>query len=192
VLYLSMEESSNTAITLAIVPTGETALMKLEMRKVLLAESRADEVAIVTPAKAPELMATFNRGYLDASNLFAKAKLEQARAEDSVNQIRAEILIDKVPALLKEKGLSTSADIRQALVEADPEYQEARERLARLDAMVEYLKGKMKFLENAYTSVKKIMDTGNWQMQLRGGRSELSGGVSETAPVGSSKFGNPR
>ena len=187
-----MEEQSNTAITLAIVPTGETALMKLEMRKVLLAESRADEVAIVTPAKAPELMATFNRGYLDASNLFAKAKLEQARAEDSVNQIRAEILIDRVPALLKEKGLTTSADIRQALVESDPEYQEARERMARLDAMVEYLKGKMKFLENAYTSVKKIMDTGNWQMQLRGGRSELSGGVSETAPVGSSRFGNPR
>jgi hypothetical protein len=135
-------------------------------------------------------MSVFNRGYLDASNLFARAKLEQARAEDSVNQIRANLLIDKVPGLLKEKGISSSVDMRQALVEADPEYQEARERLAQLDAMVEYLKGKMKFLENAYTSVKKIMDTGNWQMQLKGVKSELSGG-SSNAPIGT-RFGNPR
>jgi len=185
-------EQSSTAIEVAIVPTPETSIMTLEMRKVLLAENRADEIAIVTPQKAPELMALFNRGYLDASNLFAKAKLEQARAEDSVNQIRANVLIDKVPALLKEKGLHSSADVRQALVESDLEYQEARERLAQLDAMVEYLKGKMKFLENAFTSVKKIMDTGNWGMQLRGLRSELSGEVDSKAPVGSSKFGNPR
>jgi hypothetical protein len=185
-------EQSSTAIQLAIVPTQETALMTLEMKKVLLAESRADEVAIVTPQRAPELMMVFNRGYLDATNLFAKVKLEQARADDEVNKIRAEILIDKVPALLKAKGLSSSADMRQALVEADPDYQEARDRLARLDAMVEYLKGKMKFLENAYSSVKKIMDTGNWQMQLRGVRHELSGEVDSNAPVGSSRFGSPK
>jgi hypothetical protein len=117
------------------------------------------------------------------------------RAEDEVNKVKASILIDKVPGLLKEKGLPSSVDMRQALVDADPDYQAARERLAFLEATVEYMRGKMKFLENAYTSIKKIMDTGNWHMVLSAGRSQTSGEVDGSAPVGgtnSGTFGQPR
>lgn len=182
----------DTNLTVQIVPRANENQLVFNMKKVLVAEARADEIAIVTPHKAPELLATFNRGYLDASNIFAGVKFEQARAEEEVAKIRANILIDKVPALLKEKGLPSSADMRQALVDADPDYQAAKDRLAYLDAAVEYVKGKMKFLENAYTSVKKIMDTGNWNMQLQGAKHEASGGVDFDAPVGSTGFGEPR
>lgn len=190
----STETVSQTALIVRVVPEDDNqGLMKLELRKILSAEARAEEIAVVTPQKAPELLALFNRAYLDASNFFARTKLEQARAEDELAQIRAEILIDKIPGILKEKKLSSSADVRQALIDSDPDYQDAKDRLARLDATVEYMKGKMKFLENAYSSVKKIMDTGNWNMEMRGGRSQLSGEVSGSAPVGStSRFGQPR
>lgn len=183
----------STDLVVQIVPREEQSQLVFSMRKVLVAEQRAEEIACVTPHKAPELLATFNRGYLDAANIFAKVKLEQARAEDDVAKIKAAILIDRAPALIKEKGLTSSADIRQALVDADPEYQLAKERLAFLDATVEYVKGKMKFLENAYTSVKKIMDTGNWNMEYAGSKRETNGKVDEEAPIGTTgRFGNAK
>jgi hypothetical protein len=182
----------NTPSVELVVPLVHDTLT-LNMSRVLKAERRGEEVAMVTPEKAPELLATFNRGYLDASEFYARLRLEYNRAEDSMNRIKAIVLIDKIPGLLKEKGLSTSADVREALIEADPEYQAAKEKMDFIGAMLEYLKGKMKYLENAYTSVKKIMDTGNWQMQMRAKSVELNGMSDENAEVGSnqSKFGRP-
>lgn len=177
-LYLNMSNPTDLVVSIVPVQRGDRELREISfsMKKVLIAEQRAEEIAICTPSKAPELLATFNRGYLDAANIHAKLKLEQARAEAEAAEIKAEILLDKAPAIVKAKGLTSSVDIRQAIVDSDPEYQEARDRLDMLNASVEYVKGKMKFLENAYTSVKKIMDTENWNMVLSGGKSQLSGG----------------
>lgn len=191
---------ANQDLVVSIVPVTRQDMEPLKeltfsMKKVLVAEARAEEIAIASPGRAPELLATFNRGYLDAANIFAKLKLEQARAEDDVARIKADILLDKAPDIIKSKGLTSSVDIRQAIVDADVEYQEAKDRLSLLDASVEYVKGKMKFLENAYTSVKKIMDTDNWNMAMSGGRGDTNGTSDDTTPVGgvsSGRFGNPR
>ena len=163
------------------------------MQGIMRAEMRGDEIAFVTPEKAPELLATFNRAYLDASQFFATLKLEQNRAEDAVNKARAVALIDKVPVLIKEKGLTSSADVRQALVEQDADYQAAKERLDMISAMLEYMKGKMKYLENAFTSVKKIMDTGNWSMLYTGKKAQLDGTDDTTKTAGQvqPRFGKP-
>lgn len=187
-----MEHSAELVVQIVPKPDSPSE-MTLNLNKILRAEARADEIAIVTPQRAPELLSVFNRGYLDATNLFAKVKLEQARAEDDVAKIKADILLERAVTIIKAKGLTSSADIRQAIVDSDPEYQTAKDRLACLDATVEYFKGKMKFLENAYTSVKKIMDTGNWQMQLQAASKETNGTSDETTEVGKvSRFGTPK
>jgi hypothetical protein len=186
-------EQQSIVLSIPIVPKeGGQEALTLSMSRILKAEQRGEEIAFVTPGKASELLATFNRAYLDASEFYARTKLEYNRAEDALNKVRAEILIDKMGPLLAEKKIGSSADIRQAFIEADPNYQAAKEKMDFIGAMLEYLKGKMKYLENCFTSVKKIMDTGNWQMQLRGVRHELSGEVDGSAPVGSSRFGNPK
>lgn len=164
------------------------------MRKVLLAETRAEEISMLTPGKAPELLTTFNRGYLDAANIHAKLKFESARAEQEVAVVKAQVLTEKVPKIIKEKELSNTADVRAALVEADEDYQDAQDRLAFLDASLDYMKAKMRFLENAYTAVKKIMDTNNWNMALAAGRVALDGTEDNETPVGtvSRRFGKPK
>ena len=183
-----------TELEVPIVPRGEKTSISINLSRVLIAEQRGEEVSAVTPHKAPELLATFNRAYLDASEIFSRLKLEQARGEDAVAKAKALVLIDKLPGLLKEKGLSSSADIREALVESDTDYQKAKERLDMINAMVEYIKGKMRFLENAYTAVKKIMDTENWSMLIAAerGRTVVEPGEADSTPVGkSAKFGKP-
>lgn len=181
-------------IAVPIVPRGEQTALQINLQRVLEVEARGDEIAVVTPQRAPELLATFNRAYLDSTEAFSRLKLEQARADDAVNRIKAEILLDRIPGILKEKGIGSSADIRQAIIDADPDYQAAKERVDMIEAMIEYVKGKTKYLENCYTSIKKIMDTGNWNLERRAGGKALDGMLDETAPVGGQarKFGDPR
>jgi hypothetical protein len=185
-------EQHSIVLNIPIVPKmGGQESLTLSMSRILKAEQRGEEIAFVTPGKASELLATFNRAYLDASEFYSRTKLEYNRAEDAVNKVRAVILIDKMGPLLAEKKIGSSADIRQAFIEADPEYQAAKEKMDFIGAMLEYLKGKMKYLENCFTSVKKIMDTGNWQMIEQAHRKELNGmdDTSKTAGQSQPRFG---
>jgi hypothetical protein len=181
-------EQQSIVLSIPIVPKeGEYSTLSLSMTRILKAEKRGEEIAFVTPGKASELLATFNRAYLDASEFYARTKLEYNRAEDALNKVRAEILIDKMPDLLREKKIGSSADIRQAFIEADPAYQDAKEKMDFIGAMLEYLRAKSKYLENCFTSVKKIMDTGNWQMIEQAHRKELNGTDDTTKTAGQSQ-----
>jgi hypothetical protein len=186
-------ESKSLELTVPVVPNGESKTLMLNMTRVLQAEHRGAEIAAVTPDKASELLATFNRGYLDASEFFARVRLEYNRAEDEVNKQRAIVLLDKIPEKMKTAKISSSADIRQAFIDTDPDYQAAKDRMDQIGAMLEYLKGKMKYLENCFTSVKKIMDTSNYSMTYQARKSQLDGTDDTTKTAGQyqSRFGKP-
>jgi hydrogenase maturation factor HypE len=117
--------------------------------------------------------------------MVAHLRYEQARATDEMNKVKARILIDKAPGILKEKGLTNSVDMRNAIIDTDPEYEEAKDRADRIEATVEYLKGKLKFMENAYTAVKKIIGEQQWNMTREAGRRQL------TQTLDDPKFGKP-
>lgn len=189
---------AETALTVRIVPKDGLTEYNIKLTRVLTAEARGEEIACVTPAKAPELLMTFNRAYLDASEAHSRLKYEETRAETAVALIRSTILLEKIPKILEEKKLSSSADVRQAIIDADPEFREAQERLDLIQAMIEYVKGKAKFLENCYTAVKKIMDTGNWNHTMtraaQGDRLTATLGETENTEVGRAapQFGKAR
>jgi len=67
------------------------------------------------------------------------------------------LLLDIAPRVLADRGLATSKDLRDAVVDSDVQYQECLERQGTIKAYQELLKGKSKALEMAYTSVKKIL-----------------------------------
>src|SRR6266545_4091737 len=113
-----------------VVPSNAGAELQIPLQRILTAERRAEEIAMITPGKAPELLTVFNRAYLDASDAFSKLRYERDRAEDERSKIKAEILLDKVPDLLKAKGIGSSADVRQAIIDLDPGYQAASERVS--------------------------------------------------------------
>lgn len=148
-----------------VVPRGTPGMepLRLDTTNIQRAESRIHEVAIVSATKAPELLAFFNMAYLDGTRIVAMLELELNNARRYCNGVRSVVMLDRAPTILKGKGLATdknpggSADLRQAVLDGDVEYQQALEREQQIEALLEMVKGKIKSFEMAYTSVKKIL-----------------------------------
>lgn len=134
-----------------------SGIINIPLAEIRYVEGRIPEIATVTPHKAPELLATFNRSYLDLDKYIKQVELEVNVAKQYQSVVKASILLDRAEDVFKAKGLKASADLRQALVDLDPDYQNATERLNALEAAREYLKGKQKGIEMAYGSVRKII-----------------------------------
>lgn len=147
------------------IPRGVTGLAPLEidLTNVYRAEGRIPEVAFVTPQKAPELLAVFIDAYASLAKHIVAVDFERSQAERAANKLRAIILLDKVPTILKDKGLTSarspsgSEDLRKAILDSDEEYTSALDKIDQLNALVELIKGKSRSVEMAYTSVKKII-----------------------------------
>src|SRR5262245_33499050 len=98
----------NTDIIFAPRGKKDEAPIPLDMAHWAALEARIQEVACVTPQKAPELLATFNRAALDLDHLANTFELEYQIAVREAEKVRAEVLLDKVPKVLQEKGLATA------------------------------------------------------------------------------------
>lgn len=153
---------SNVQLTVQpIDATGNE--IALDLSQVYQAEARVIEVQGVTPAKAPELLATFNRAYLDLSKAIRLLELEYLKAQRVAKKRKAIILLDEAQQILKDRGLATarspggSADLREALLDSDDEYQQLVERVETIKVYRELLSDKRKGIEMAYHSVKRII-----------------------------------
>lgn len=185
-----------TELAIPVVPNGAIDQIHFDLSQIYVAESRMEEVANVTPQTAPELLALFNKAYLDLTEMLSVLTYEETRAEKECSRLRSLLLIDRIPGIVKEKGLANSADIRNALVEGDLDYQAARDKADFMHASLELLKGKLKSMEMAFSSVKKIIDGSNYNMAGKAGRQRLDGILEESATAGQTQarplFGKPR
>jgi hypothetical protein len=129
----------------------------IDLEQILWAEKRQDEVATVNSSKAPELLATFNKQWLDLSRLVAQLTAERNKAEKELGKRRSVILLDLMNEKLAAKGVSSSADNREAVILLDEEYIQLSDTLDQLVAILETMKGKMKSFDNAFTSVKRLV-----------------------------------
>lgn len=126
-------------------------------------EARIPEVASVTLVKAPELLASLNVAYAKAARDVSLLKMAQDQASKRVSQAKAVVLLDRAPAILREKGLTSakspsgSEDLRQAVLDMDADYILACDELSMAKAYGLLIQGKLKAIEMAYTSVKKIL-----------------------------------
>lgn len=147
-----------------LVPRGipDLAPLRLDLSGILHTESRIQETAFLTPVKAQELMALFNKSFCDISNMISQVEFEYKMAKKKLSEIRAVILIDRLPTILKEKGLSSnksptgSEDIRNAILEMDPNYSHVQEIIIQLECILSLLEGKRSSIDKAYTSAKAV------------------------------------
>lgn len=142
---------------------GEGEPIVIDMAYWARLEQRIQEVAIVTPAKAPELLATFNRAALDLDRLANNLELEHQLAVRRAEKIRGQILLDEVPGILKAKGLATerspmgSEDMRQAILSQNTQYQCALDSADMIKAMTRVIRGKYDAFERAFRSVRTLV-----------------------------------
>lgn len=134
--------------------------LQIDLASVLETEARLAEVAFLTPGKAPELLSTFNTAWLTIHNLVSLLTHELGVADREATRRRSTVLLDEAPGIIQARGLNSSQDVREAIVQSDPEFQQVQERMAQIKAVKEYLVGKGKAFENAFTSIKRLLDRG--------------------------------
>jgi len=163
--------------------------IRVDLGVILTNQHRQAEVASVTKMKAPELLKTFNESWRDLDKLIKQLVASEIVAEREVEKRKATMLLEEVEGILKSKtNVSSTKDTRDAVIILDPTYQRLQDRVDKIHAMSEFLKGKLKSFENAYTSVKKILGEDPTSMLYRHGNPNLSHGAdtprSEQIPGG--------
>lgn len=172
------------------VPRPGKDSLVLDLAPVYRTEARVQEIATVTPQKAPELLMIFNVAFLDLSRMSTALEMELLQAKKLTERARAIAILDKVPGILKEKNLvsprspSGSEDQRNAILALDEEYQQATENEQQVACVLQLIKGKLKGIEMAYMSVKKILGENSFNYNQN-----LGGGHSDSTSTG---FGTPR
>jgi hypothetical protein len=185
-----------------IVPFGDggasdRSTFKIDLNPIFISEARQDEVATVTPMKAPELLAEFNRSWRDIHAHLTRLEAEKNKAEKAAKKRKGVLILEVIPEKLKALEIASAADTREAVINTDEEYGQLSERLDQLKAAIMFLKGKQESFENAFTSVKKIM--GEAAFNYSGPNSKLSGTTEapsgRAAPTGGGGrgiFGTPK
>jgi len=134
-------------------------VLSLDMSKVYEVEQRITETRTVNPMTAPELRSVFNEACSLATKYIAWVKYEILNAKKNLDLVRAEILLDKLPSILKDlkdQGIKDSADIRDSIVKRDTEYQTALDVLNTLEATKQLLDSKAKTFERAYWDCRDL------------------------------------
>lgn len=146
-----------------------------DMRKIYKAEARMCELSGVTREKAGELLYTFIEAGDEARRYLATLHAEFSRCKQRLREIEAVIVLDKAADRLKQKGLTStrspagSEDLRKAVVNQDPDYQQAADVLAQVEAAAEEMDSKVEKLRDAKFCVGELIKTPTFHQHLSGG-----------------------
>lgn len=165
--------------------SGQGDPIVIDLKAILQTEARVREVAFVTPDKAGELLASFNVSWRDLHQHTVFLEKELNDANRSLNKIKAVLILDEVPELLKKKGLTNNEAHREAIVTLDEGYSAALDRKEEIEALISWFQGKLKSFQMAFDSVKKIMSDSAFN--YLGGNSHRTSGGSGNSDVGVSE-----
>jgi len=137
----------------------------IEMHEIYRLEARQPEVAHVNKVTAPDLMQAMIDGYGRSGRAHMQLEWELKQAYQAAEERKAIVYLEIAPQYFKDHGLvrtsnpSGSEDMRRAVLARDAEYKKLSDRVAMIEAAVEFLKLKMKSFEQSYMSVKKVYDS---------------------------------
>lgn len=133
--------------------------MRLDMREIYAAESRLIEVARVTPATSPELMATYNQAANVLTKYMSWVKYELLSAEKEYGLAKAEVILDKMPeqaSRLKDLGMKFNEDFRSAMIAKDPKCSDLEEKINGIQCVYALLEAKTQSFIRAYSACKSL------------------------------------
>lgn len=178
---------------LLLVPHGgDGGNLYLNLGDLAKVEVRLQEIETVTKLKAPELLSAFTSGWKDIHQNVVTVQAHLVLCKRELERTKAVVLLDKVPTVLKEKGLVSdkrsmgSEDLRNAVLSLDPDLQKCQEKFDYLECVLELLKGKLKSIQMGYEAVKKILGETSYLDNL----GEIHGTSSESYEANG--FGKPR
>jgi succinate dehydrogenase flavin-adding protein (antitoxin of CptAB toxin-antitoxin module) len=160
---LVVEQDPITQDHLVRIPKGDgTGFTSVNLSQIARHESRLADVSFVNPSSAPELLSALNRGCLDLNKIATQLSFEKAKAKNEHERARSRAILECNDAKLLEMGHSKgSADLRKALVEVDPEVIDTKDRLDKIDAALDLIRGKTNAFRDQHSAVRKLVSS-NW------------------------------
>ncbi len=141
--------------------------LALDLRSILSAESRLHEIQLASKMRSGELLHLFNSACLDCKKAVNQLSTEKNYVERHVARVRSVALFDKLPEVLKQKGLANarsplgSEDIREAFLATDADFGKAQDLLAEIVAAIEFFEIRYKAFERAYYATYRLTDKHN-------------------------------
>lgn len=154
----AIELSGNHVLTIPRV-ANDTPL-SLDLTDIITAENRLSEISILNSATAPELSSTFNVAANVASRHLAWLSHEIACAKFALEKVKARINLVVLPEKikeLKEVGIKSNEDVRNALLIEDPEGSYLIELINYLNCVKDLIEGKFWSIVRAYDMIKTIL-----------------------------------
>lgn len=169
-----------------VCPSGKPGAKTIvvDLKEISKIEARIQEIQVFTKEKAPELLSQFTIAWKDLHQNVVLLTKELNDAERHANRIKGRIILDEMPKELERRGLlatrspSGNDDQRKAMLSQSDEYEEALDRVAYIEAVIELLKGKLIAFDMAYTSIKKLISDNGSSMYNSLGNGTRSQGYS--------------
>jgi len=147
--------NKQTLVVLSPVPGTER--MTFDMEEVYAAENRLEDLASLTPQKAPELLSTVLKACFTLARHAQDLQHLSVLAERESRKRRAILVVDKIPDLLKAKNLSSNAENREAMIDLDDEYCMAVNKEGVINAALTLVKEKLRILDRTVGAIKAIV-----------------------------------
>lgn len=192
---------SNTESVVSVViaqPNKPVERLDINLEEWAKAEARLAEQASVTAAKAPELMAFFNRQVLELDRVLSKLEFAYQVALREAEKQRSQVLLDRAPTMLRERGLVTgknplgSEDLRNAILAQDADYQQALDDADFAKAIKALMKGKADAFLRGFQAVRSTHGDQKYSLNLPNRNLSGDSGTAEAGKGGTPGFGRPR
>lgn len=147
--------------TLVLPAFGKYPALPLDMGKIQEAERRYLEAKDVNPVTYVDLEHTFNESYRDIKRHITSIEHTMRLTEKAIEEAKANVFLDRYPEYLESKGIKGSKDtaqLRNAFLSRDDEYNAALDRLNQLKALLSMFENKLKITENVCRYMRKQMD----------------------------------
>lgn len=151
--------SLSSKLNILRVPDGESGLeISIDVSEIFNALERVKEIPRATAMTAPELMSTFTHAMVQATRLITIIEQEKIKADSSYRTEKSIALLDRVDGILAAKNQKSTADMRDAVLQADPQVRKFYDRAKQLEVLSSMFHSTYQDLREALYSVKKTCD----------------------------------
>jgi len=153
-----MSELTNNEHSIILPAFGKSPMLSLDMSTVREAETRLIEAKTVSPVTYPELSHCYNESYRMLKQHLSNVGYQLTLAEKALEEAKADVILGSYAEFLEGKPKSAgNAELRNAFLIKDPNYNAALDRINQLKAIVSNFEGKIKVLENVNSYMKQKM-----------------------------------
>lgn len=141
---------------------------KIDITKIAQFSNKRSELPGLTKMSAPDFLRTMIEAIDMTTTLLSRAIHQNLKAKSALEQAESIAYLENASAYLIQQGIKDSAEARKRYVDLDVKVIAAKDEYARTEALIHFLKGRLKNFQNTHDDAKKIVYDNNGGTQWEG------------------------